>query len=96
MRSAELKHLRCQGVDFFERTITIRRSKTELGYRTIPLNEDAFVTLLELRKVLHRKYDISQPVVRFLSLSKMLPGGDDAEGTKAAESTPQRLLPATN
>ena len=50
MRSVELKHLRWRDVDFFERTISVRRSKTEAGRRVIPLNDDAIAALLELRQ----------------------------------------------
>lgn len=50
MRSAELKHLRWKDVDFFERTVTVHRSKTNAGRRTIPLNEDAFGALLRQRQ----------------------------------------------
>jgi integrase len=46
MRSAELKHLRWQDIDFFERILTIRRSKTEAGQRAIPMNEDALSAML--------------------------------------------------
>jgi integrase len=50
MRSAELKHLRWNNIDFFERTITIRRSKTHAGERVIPMNGDALSAMLDLRK----------------------------------------------
>ncbi len=50
MRSVELKHLRWQDVDLLERFITVRRSKTEAGKREIPLNDDAFTALLQLRE----------------------------------------------
>jgi len=49
MRSVELKHLRWQDVDLLERIVTVRRSKTEAGKREIPLNDDAFVAVLQLR-----------------------------------------------
>ncbi len=53
MRSAELKHLRWRDVDFFERIITVHRSKTEAGQRVIPMNEDAVAAVLCLRKQPH-------------------------------------------
>jgi len=49
MRGCELKGLRWCDVDFIERTLTIRRSKTAAGERVIPLNSDAWATVLELR-----------------------------------------------
>jgi len=48
MRSAELKHLRWRDIDFFERTITVGRSKTDAGQRVIPMNEDAVSAILRL------------------------------------------------
>jgi len=49
MRGCELKGLRWRDVDFMERTVTIRRSKTAAGERLIPLNADAWVAILSLR-----------------------------------------------
>jgi integrase len=49
MRGVEIKNLRWRDVDFFRRNLTIRRSKTEAGLRSIPLNEDAYNAVLELR-----------------------------------------------
>jgi integrase len=43
-----VKGLRWRDVDFMERTITIRRSKTVAGERVIPLNVDAWVVVLSL------------------------------------------------
>ncbi len=50
MRSCEIRGLRWRDVDFMERTVTIRRSKTEAGQRVIPLNADAWAAILELRE----------------------------------------------
>ena len=50
MRSVELKHLRWRDVDLLERIVTVRRSKTEAGKREIPLNDEAFAALRELRE----------------------------------------------
>lgn len=50
MRSVELKNLHWRDVDLFDRTITIRRSKTEAGQRVIPMNEDALFAMLGLLK----------------------------------------------
>ena len=48
MRSCELKGLRWGDVDFFERTITVRKSKTDAGRRLIPLNAEAWTAIMEL------------------------------------------------
>jgi site-specific recombinase XerC len=37
-RSIELKHIRWREVNLFARTMAVKRSKTEAGHRTIPLN----------------------------------------------------------
>jgi integrase len=48
MRGCELKNLLWKDVDLVDRTLTIRRSKTEAGERVIPLNSEAMETILEL------------------------------------------------
>jgi integrase len=50
MRGCEIRGLCWRDVDFIERTLTIRRSKTEAGQRVIPLNADAWAAVLELRE----------------------------------------------
>ncbi len=50
MRSGELKRLRWRDVDFTHRSITVRRSKTEAGRRSIPLNASAGEAILELNQ----------------------------------------------
>jgi integrase len=50
MRSGELKRLRWRDVDFTHRSITVRRSKTEAGRRSIPLNASAAEAILELNQ----------------------------------------------
>jgi integrase len=47
-RGVEIRNLRWQDVDLFSRVATIRRSKTEAGHRTIPLNGDAMAALARL------------------------------------------------
>ncbi len=42
MRGVEIKNLCWRDVDFFRRTLTVRRSKTDAGLRSIPLNDDAW------------------------------------------------------
>jgi integrase len=49
MRAGEIRGLQWRDVDFMERTLTVRRSKTEAGERVLPLNGDAWGAILELR-----------------------------------------------
>src|SRR5277367_4967956 len=49
MRGCELRGLRWRDVDFMDRSLTIRRSKTDAGERVIPLNADAWQAILQLR-----------------------------------------------
>ncbi len=49
-RGCELKGLRWRDVDFLNRTMTVRRSKTEAGERVIPLNADAVQVMMALRE----------------------------------------------
>ncbi len=48
MRSCELKGLQWRDVDFLERTITVRQSKTDAGRRVIPLNSTAWEVVIGL------------------------------------------------
>jgi integrase len=48
MRACEVKGLQWKGVDFLERTIIVRQSKTDAGRRLIPLNGEAFEAIMEL------------------------------------------------
>ena len=48
MRGCELKGLLWRDVDFIERTLTVRHSKTAAGERVIPLNADAMAAVWEL------------------------------------------------
>ena len=50
MRACEIRGLQWRDVDFIERTLTVRRSKTEAGVRLIPLNGEAWAAILELRE----------------------------------------------
>jgi integrase len=47
-RGVEIRNLRWRDVDLFSRVVTIRRSKTAAGHRTIPLNGDAMAALARL------------------------------------------------
>jgi integrase len=48
MRTCEVKGLQWNDVDFLERTIVVRQSKTDAGRRVIPLNDDGFEAIMEL------------------------------------------------
>jgi integrase len=48
MRACEIRALQWQDIDSKERVITVRKSKTEAGQRLIPLNRNAWRTILEL------------------------------------------------
>ena len=50
MRAGEIRCLQWRDIDLVEKTLTVRRSKTEAGERVIPLNEDAWAAVLELRE----------------------------------------------
>jgi integrase len=50
MRGCEIKQLLWRDVDLMERTLSIRKSKTEAGERVIPLNAEALSTILSLYK----------------------------------------------
>jgi integrase len=50
MRACEIRGLQWRDVDFMERTLTVRRSKTEAGERVLPLNSDAWAAIVELRE----------------------------------------------
>ena len=48
MRGCEIKQLCWHDVSLMEKTLTIRKSKTEAGERVIPLNPDAWTAILSL------------------------------------------------
>jgi integrase len=48
MRACEIKGLQWRDVDFLERTLIVRQSKTDAGRRLIPLNGEAFEAMMEL------------------------------------------------
>jgi len=50
MRGCEIRGLRWRDVNFIDRELTVRESKTEAGERLIPLNADAMRAVLELRE----------------------------------------------
>lgn len=50
MRAGEIRSLQWRDLNLVEKTLTVRRSKTEAGQRVIPLNEDAWAAVLELRE----------------------------------------------
>jgi len=49
MRGCEIKSLKWKDIDFSGRLLTLRDSKTDAGKRTIPLNDDAYQVLLDIR-----------------------------------------------
>jgi len=49
MRACEIRGLQWRDIDFIERTVVVRHSKTEAGERVIPLNDAAFGAIRELR-----------------------------------------------
>jgi integrase len=49
-RKVELLTARWADVDLFTRAVSIQRSKTEAGHRTIPLNDEAMAGFIRLRK----------------------------------------------
>jgi integrase len=50
MRGCEIKQLRWRDLDLMEKTLVVGKSKTEAGERLIPLNNDAWNTVLSLYK----------------------------------------------
>ena len=48
MRGVELKNLRWQDVDLMGKSFNVRRSKTDAGLRSIPMNDDAYDAVMEL------------------------------------------------
>jgi len=50
MRGCEIRQLRWRDIDFMDRSLVIRRSKTRAGERLIPLNATALNTILRLRE----------------------------------------------
>jgi integrase len=50
MRGCELRSLRWMDVDLFERILIIEKSKTDAGERVIPLTDEAYEVLTQLRQ----------------------------------------------
>jgi integrase len=50
MRGCEIKQLQWRDVDFLNRAIVVRTSKTEAGQRLIPMNEQAYQIFVRLRE----------------------------------------------
>jgi integrase len=50
MRACEIRGLKWRDIDLMDRTLTIRRSKTDAGERVIPLNDTVWSSVLELRE----------------------------------------------
>jgi len=50
MRGGEVRQLRWRDIDFLDRSLVIKRSKTRAGERLIPLNANAYIAILRLRE----------------------------------------------
>ena len=50
MRGCEIKRLQWRDVDFLNRVILVRTSKTEAGQRFIPMNDEAYELVIRLRE----------------------------------------------
>jgi len=50
MRGCEIKQLQWRDIDFLDRTILVRTSKTEAGQRLIPMNEEVHEIVMRLRE----------------------------------------------
>ena len=50
MRGCEIKNLRWRDVDLLTRVLSVSKSKTAAGERTIPINDAAFAAIRELRE----------------------------------------------
>jgi len=50
MRGCEIKRLQWRDIDFLNRVIVVRTSKTEAGQRFIPMNDEAYEMVLHLRE----------------------------------------------
>jgi integrase len=50
MRGCEIKRLQWQDIDFLNRAILVRTSKTDAGERLIPMNEEALEIVVRLRE----------------------------------------------
>ena len=50
MRACEIRGLQWRDIDLMDRTLTIRRSKTDAGERIIPLNANVWAAVIKLRE----------------------------------------------
>ena len=48
MRGVEIRNLHWRDVDLLRKSFTIRRTKTAAGLRSIPMNDDAYVAVMQL------------------------------------------------
>jgi integrase len=48
MRGCEIKRLQWRDIDFLNRVILVRISKTEAGQRFIPMNDEAYELVVRL------------------------------------------------
>ena len=61
MRACEIRGLRWRDINFFDQTLTVRRSKTEAGERLIPLNTEAWAAILPNRCAIGAQLGASSP-----------------------------------
>jgi integrase len=61
MRAGEIRKLQWQDIDWLERTVRVRRGKTDESQREIPLNRQAYDTMIALRDDARKSfgYDLS-------------------------------------
>ena len=50
MRGSEIKRLQWRDIDFLNRVILVRMSKTEAGQRLIPMNDEVYELVVRLRE----------------------------------------------
>jgi integrase len=60
MRGCEIKQLRWRDIDLIERTLTVRKSKTDAGERMLPLNTDAWDVVIALYRR-SQAFGVTQP-----------------------------------
>jgi len=56
MRGCEIRELRWRDIDFTDRSLVIRRSKTLAGERMIPLNANAHRAIMRLRERAQKEF----------------------------------------
>jgi integrase len=90
MRGCEIKGLLWADIDFFNRTITIRKSKTAAGERIIPMTAEAFAVLTRL----HRRAEMFGPVelLHYIFAGLKVNGRIDRDHMNVSEFDPTRPI----